>query len=473
MLATSELLAIAKELKLDVILIQEQYCGGVDILQTGDHALTGVYLDGQIVLISAYFQYSHPIDEHLVHLQRVLTVLRGRRIVIGVDCNAHSTLWHCTPEQCKGRGFEATQRQQKMEDFIYSLNLVINNVEGEPATFAGATGESNIDITLRTRGLGISDWRVLPDVSVSDHRLLTYNVDGTRTSVACAEPVEEPCRFRDRDVDWNRFQSLIHFRMGHVNFGNSTPVVCAQVQNIIVSTSYECLGVRKSRQDKGYEWWSGTLDQERKVFCKKRRMWQRTKKRGGWVEENARSEYRLARLKYRRMMREAQLNYFKRIADTGECNIDVWAAYTLLNALCPDDDSGRDSNYHKSIRLAATFETSGSDAPPLTRSELGRIIKALPNTAPGADGLSARIIQNAWYAASAEITEMYARCVRDGMFPDVWKSGRLIVLPKGNGRPLTDPKAYRPITLLPVLGKILERIILKCSPQIMRGISEN
>ncbi|GBP88520.1 Putative 115 kDa protein in type-1 retrotransposable element R1DM [Eumeta japonica] len=166
MLATGELPAIAKELKLDVILIQEQYCGGVDILQTGDRASAGVYLATgwtscavlhelsnshclvcvlgwtEIVLISAYFQYSHPIDEHLVHLQRVLTVLRGRRIVIGVDCNAHSTLWHCTPEQCRVeiRGDTTTA---KMEDFIYSLNLVINNVEGEPATFAGA-GESNI-----------------------------------------------------------------------------------------------------------------------------------------------------------------------------------------------------------------------------------------------------------------------------------------------------------------------------------------
>ncbi|GBP88522.1 hypothetical protein EVAR_64966_1 [Eumeta japonica] len=100
--------------------------------------------------------------------------------------------------------------------------------------------------------------------------------------------------------------------------------------------------------------------------------------------------------------------------------------------LCPDDDGGRDSNYHKSIRLAATFETSGSDAS-LTRSELGRIIKALPNTAPGADGLSARIYRMHGMRPRQKL-QRYARCVRDGMFPDVWKSGRLIVLKAAAGR---------------------------------------
>ncbi|GBP91219.1 Putative 115 kDa protein in type-1 retrotransposable element R1DM [Eumeta japonica] len=124
--------------------------------------------------------------------------------------------------------------------------------------------------------------------------------------------------------------------------------------------------------------------------------------------------------------------------------------------------------YPKSIRIYSN--RIGCTSPHLFRV---RWDNQVPNTAPGADGLSTRIKQNAWYSASAEITEMYAGCVRDGIFPDVWKSGRLLVLLKGNGRPLIDPKAYRPITLLPVLGKILERIILKCSLEIMRGILEN
>ncbi|XP_063835634.1 uncharacterized protein LOC135084822 [Ostrinia nubilalis] len=43
---------------------------------------------------------------------------------------------------------------------------------------------------------------------------------------------------------------------------------------------------------------------------------------------------------------------------------------------------------------------------------------------------------------------------------------------KSERKPLTDPKAYRPITLLSVLGKLLERVMLWCAPQISSGISD-
>ncbi|GBP97335.1 hypothetical protein EVAR_103848_1 [Eumeta japonica] len=39
--------------------------------------------------------------------------------------------------------------------------------------------------------------------------------------------------------------------------------------------------------------------------------------------------------------------------------------------------------------------------------------------------------------------------------------------------PATDPKAYRPITLLPVLGKILERTLLELVPGLRGSISKN
>ncbi|GBP32275.1 hypothetical protein EVAR_86107_1 [Eumeta japonica] len=42
-----------------------------------------------------------------------------------------------------------------------------------------------------------------PEMSASDHRLLTYSIDSTNTIVAYAESVEEPCRFRDQGVDWS------------------------------------------------------------------------------------------------------------------------------------------------------------------------------------------------------------------------------------------------------------------------------
>ncbi|GBP96675.1 Putative 115 kDa protein in type-1 retrotransposable element R1DM [Eumeta japonica] len=84
-----------------------------------------------------------------------------------------------------------------------------------------------------------------------------------------------------------------------------------------------------------------------------------------------------------------------------------------------------------------------------------------------------RIVKHVWKAVQQEFCEVINRCVKDGVFPGVWKSGRLLVIPKGNGRPVSDPKAYRPITLLPVLGKILEKILLELAPGLRGGISGN
>ncbi|CAK1595986.1 unnamed protein product [Parnassius mnemosyne] len=146
--------------------------------------------------------------------------------------------------------------------------------------------------------------------------------------------------------------------------------------------------------------------------------------------------------------------------------------HKLMSALCPDDSTDCDSPYHRQVRLLAAFMPSGGAVPPLKVEELGGIVKALPNTAPGLDGVSARIVRNVWIAAPREFHSVYAKCVEEGVFPNVWKNGRLIVIPKGNDKPLTDVKAYRPITLLPVLGKLLERVILRCALAISRGISE-
>ncbi|CAK1580295.1 unnamed protein product [Parnassius mnemosyne] len=146
--------------------------------------------------------------------------------------------------------------------------------------------------------------------------------------------------------------------------------------------------------------------------------------------------------------------------------------HKLMSALCPDDSTDCYSPYHRQVRMLAAVMPSGGAAPPLKVEELGGIVKALPNTAPGLDGVSARIVRNVWNAAPREFHSVYAKCVEEGVLPNVWKDGRLIVIPKGNDKPLTDVKAYRPITLLPVLGKLLERVILRCAPAISREISE-
>ncbi|KAA5658148.1 hypothetical protein F3G64_34415, partial [Pseudomonas aeruginosa] len=45
-----------------------------------------------------------------------------------------------------------------------------------------------------------------------------------------------------------------------------------------------------------------------------------------------------------------------------------------------------------------------------------------------------------------------------GCFPTIWKEATVVVLRKPGKTDYTNPKAYRPIGLLPVLGKVLEKM---------------
>ncbi|CAH2083507.1 unnamed protein product [Euphydryas editha] len=125
-------------------------------------------------IISAYFQYCHDIVRHLEHLSYVMDRLGGTPVLIGVDSTAHSPLWFCERRQYSGRGPDIEHRKIQMESFILSRGLLIHNKQGQPPTFNGPNGPSNVDFRLSSRGVILKDWRVHEGASVNDHQLITY-----------------------------------------------------------------------------------------------------------------------------------------------------------------------------------------------------------------------------------------------------------------------------------------------------------
>jgi hypothetical protein len=59
------------------------------------------------------------------------------------------------------------------------------------------------------------------------------------------------------------------------------------------------------------------------------------------------------------------------------------------------------------------------------------------------------------------VLQIYNACWKLSYFPRFWKTGKLIVLVKDPTGDYGNIKNYRPITLLPVYGKILEKLIKK------------
>lgn len=83
------------------------------------------------------------------------------------------------------------------------------------------------------------------------------------------------------------------------------------------------------------------------------------------------------------------------------------------------------------------------------------------NTAPGKDGITARLLQAAWPAMGGCIRILYDGCIRAGYYPMVFRDADVVFLPKVGKSNFTLIKSWRPISLLSCLSKGLDRILAR------------
>jgi hypothetical protein len=112
---------------------------------------------------------------------------------------------------------------------------------------------------------------------------------------------------------------------------------------------------------------------------------------------------------------------------------------------------------------ASQLGTQGKDEPynrPFSEQELRNVIRNLPNTSPGPDDILPQFVK----ALPTSWLKVLLGIINDawkmGEFPDVWKYGEAVMLPKP-GKDPSKIENYRYITLLPVIGKVMERMIKK------------
>ena len=80
-----------------------------------------------------------------------------------------------------------------------------------------------------------------------------------------------------------------------------------------------------------------------------------------------------------------------------------------------------------------------------------------PSTSCGVDGLTSRLLKQSGPAIIKPLHYIINLSITSGVFPDSWKTGCITPLFKEGDA--SDPNNYRPISILPCLGKVCERII--------------
>lgn len=88
-----------------------------------------------------------------------------------------------------------------------------------------------------------------------------------------------------------------------------------------------------------------------------------------------------------------------------------------------------------------------------------RTQKASTRKAPGIDGITGKILRQVPGKFTARLALGINECLRLSHFPEELKTASIVMIPKPGKGNYSEPKAFRPISLLPWAGKTLEYVI--------------
>ncbi|GFU27189.1 RNA-directed DNA polymerase from mobile element jockey [Trichonephila clavipes] len=154
--------------------------------------------------------------------------------------------------------------------------------------------------------------------------------------------------------------------------------------------------------------------------------------------------------------------------NTGIAYTDEEKAETLANSLESQFQLNNISNPtqdNNHIRLVTRFfnnENNFDDSPSIAKpSEIVQIINNFKiKKAPGREGITNKMCKHFNRSVVFQLTNIINNILTVGYFPKMWKTASVIPILKP-GKDPTLPDSFRPISLLPVLSKITEKVIQK------------
>ena len=194
------------------------------------------------------------------------------------------------------------------------------------------------------------------------------------------------------------------------------------------------------------------------------------------------SKFRKLRNKVLKMIRNAKSSYFKNLNPRNKKRF--WKAVKYLNkqqSSIPTlhyHDTAAESDSEKASLLNECFSACfNRDIPPLspadddhytvhfspcpdellcTADEVLFLIMSLdPSKANGPDGISAQMLKGTAHSIAPSLTKLFNISISQGRFPECWKTSSVVPIPKSTNR--SEATDYRPISLLPVVSKMLEQ----------------
>ncbi|XP_047028061.1 uncharacterized protein LOC124636164 [Helicoverpa zea] len=518
-LATQELLIEAGDRKVALALLQEPYVGGIrkmrdyhgvrifqsadqgegtvksaiavfnhdlDVLQCPELTTNNITVvrirtrAWEIAVVSFYFEPDQPIEPYLEQLRRIREEMGHLDIIVGGDANAKSTWWGSSIIDSRG---------EEVAGSFEDMGLQVLNTGNTPTfdTFRGGKQfTSFVDLTACSEGLLglIEDWRVESGITSSDHNGIVFKIKLQKSK---GININRQTRiYNTKKANWSQFREKLaqleeeyQINSIEINKINNTQSLDQSIQNyinIIIKTSQETIPKIKNNSLVNIPWWSTELvEMKNEVNTRRRRIRCAAKIR----RQKGVEEYLQAKEKYEHEAMKAQVQSWKGFCEKQDregCE-DVPlvkdglplspenSARLLAETFYPVDSEEGETEDHRRTREDADRSNVWSHDehhdPPFTLLELKTAVDSFnPKKAPGADGLTADICAQAIFRDPGIFLALANKCLEQGHFPGAWKEATVVILRKPGKDTYTAPKSYRPIGLLPVLGKILEKLMV-------------
>jgi ribonuclease HI len=399
------------------------------------------------------------------------------QLLVGGDFNRHDQLWGGDSVAHSQRQGEGTPILEWMCD-----HSVQSMLPRGTKTYQAGPIETTIDLVLASDALAERFLKCqIHDVDHgSDHRAIVSVLDdrGTQNN--------EPPRFNFRKTDWDAVRNEWKEQMSHPIEVNTAEELEAQVE-LIVSHVREVITrhtprVKPSPYAKA--WWDEELSMLRYEYTTLRNR-HTNRIRSGDFKPQLEAEVKAARHRFHHAIRDKKKRHWQAFLEDPE---NVWRAARCLRsaettfghipALVANGHDVEEEKEKAAVlmgtffpptppgRTDSTTDQPGAapiqENPQLTLEEVRYAVQQVkPWKAPGVDGLPSAVWKELWPVLQGWILAIFNASVRIGFVPRMFKTARILPLRKPGKPDYTVPKAYRPISLLPTLGKILELVIAR------------
>lgn len=416
---------------------------------------------GGIHIFSCYMPPSLQLREYESILDNLVRdALLAKPHIIAGDFNAWSTEWGSKKTNPRGSAL--------LKAFSLLDAVLLNS--GTENTFEKNGRGSIIDIAFASSAITRTiEWKINDLYTHSDHRAVIIETDIKRKSQRKTHIQKAQTKgWKDNTLDEEMFVLMLDEELPNTTGVNEK--ANQLVRHISQACDAAMIRKRETGQRKPAYWWNDEIAVLRGRCLKARRQQQR--KRGTVDYERLLTTFKQARKEFKIAIKRSKNNSFKELCSKADEN--PWGgAYKVVMSKIRGGKSQAPSCTLLMRKIVDTLfplhpvippyelqtTVNHDEQPILTHKEVILAAERFENNkTPGLDGIPNRVLKIALRHNTAPFTDLYTKCLLEGIFPKIWKRQRLVLIPKPN-KPPGEPSSYRPLCMIDTLGKVLERII--------------